>query len=309
MKKLMLLGLVMILGLTIGQFSGLAAIAADDPHFGYSGANGPDHWGELSTAYAACSNGHEQSPVDIPSSAPLNPASIKFNYQPGALTIFNNGHTIRANYDKGSSIEIEGKTYNLLQFHFHATSEHTLNGQPAAMEVHFVHQSADGELAVVGALISRGAENAAYAPVVAHMPTQEGEPEMINGVTVNAAAMLPADRTYYRYEGSLTTPPCTEAVNWFVLHGGLTFSDAQIAAFTALFPNDARPIQPLGSRTFLLSADLGAGSSPTVGMPRTGTPDPAYPAALIFAALALLGTGLALNRRQRVPISMNSDDE
>jgi carbonic anhydrase len=305
MKKLLLLGLVMILGLTIGQFSGLAASAADDPHFGYSGEAGPDHWGDLSPAYAACSKGHEQSPVDIPSSAPLNPASIKFNYQPSALTIFNNGHTIRANVDKGSSIEIEGKTYNLLQFHFHDTSEHTMNGQAAPMEVHFVHQSADGELAVVGAMINRGAANTAYAPVLAHMPATESEPETISGVTIDAATMLPADRTYYRYEGSLTTPPCTEGVNWFVLHGGLTFSDAQIAAYAALFPNDARPVQSLGSRTFLLSTNLG----PTVGMPRTGTPDPAYPAALIVAAFALLGTGLALNRRQRMPVRVTNDDE
>jgi carbonic anhydrase len=308
MKKLLLLGLVMILGLTIGQFSGLAAIAADDPHFSYSGATGPEHWGELSASYAACSKGHEQSPVDIPSSAPLNPASIKFNYQPSALTIFNNGHTIRANIDKGSTIEIEGKTYTLLQFHFHDTSEHTMNGQAAPMEVHFVHQSADGELAVVGAMINRGAASAAYASVLAHMPTTEGEPEMISGVTIDPANMLPADRTYYRYEGSLTTPPCTEAVNWFVLHGGLTFSDAQIAAYAALFPNDARPVQPLGSRTFLLSTNLGAGSTP-VGMPSTGNADPAYPAALIFAALALLGTGVALSRRHRVPVRVNNDDK
>ena len=296
--------MILLLGLAVGQVGGRIALAADDPHWGYSGAAGPDHWGELSTSYAACSDGHEQSPVDIPAGAPLNPASIKFNYQPGALTIFNNGHTIRADYAKGSSIEIEGKTYNLLQFHFHAKSEHTLNGTAWPMEVHFVHQAADGELAVVGALINAGAANAAYAPVLAHLPATEGDPETVGGVTIDAAAMLPADRTYYRYEGSLTTPPCTEGVNWFVLHGGLEFSAAQIAAFTALFPNDARPVVPLGSRTFLLSADLGA---PTVvGMPRTGTPDPTLPlTALVFVALALLSTGLALARR---PVPVRRDE-
>jgi carbonic anhydrase len=308
MKKLAILALILLLGLAVGQAGGRVALAADDPHWGYSGEAGPDHWGSLSPSYAACSDGHEQSPVDIPAAAPLNPAGIQFNYASSPLTIFNNGHTIRADYAKGSSITVEGKTYNLLQFHFHAMSEHTLNGQAAPLEVHFVHQAADGELAVVGALIKEGAENAAYASVLAHMPATEGEPETINGSTIDASAMLPADRTYYRYEGSLTTPPCTEGVNWFVLHGGLEFSAAQIAAFTTLFPNDARPTVPLGSRTFLLSAGLGA---PVVGMPRTGSPDPDYPATvLLFAALALVGSGLALARRPTpAPVAIRRDDE
>jgi carbonic anhydrase len=161
MKKLAILALILLLGLTVGQAGGRVARAADGPGWGYSGAAGPAHWGELSTSYAACSNGHEQSPVDIPAGAPLNPAGIQFNYQPGALTIGNNGHTIRADVAKGSSITIEGKTYNLLQFHFHAKSEHTLGGQAWPMEVHFVHQSADGEQAVVGAVIKEGAAHPA----------------------------------------------------------------------------------------------------------------------------------------------------
>ena len=308
MKRFLLLGLLLVLGLAMGQSGGQVAWAADDPHWGYSGEAGPAHWGELSTTYAACSGGHEQSPVDIPAGAPLNPAGIQFNYQPSALTIVNNGHTIRADYAPGSTIEVEGKTYSLAQFHFHARSEHTLNGQYAPMEVHFVHQSADGELAVVGALINLGAENAAFAPVLAHLPAHEGEPETISGVTVDAAAMLPADRAYYRYEGSLTTPPCSEGVHWFVLHGGLEFSAAQIAAFTALYPDDYRPLQPLGSRTFLLSATLGTGGTPA-GMPRTGHAAPAFAlAALVAVALLLLSTGLALARRP-APARVHSEHE
>jgi carbonic anhydrase len=295
MKKFLALGLILVLGFALGPV-GRVAWAAADPHWGYSGEAGPDHWGDLSPSYAACSDGHEQSPVDIPASAPLNPSSIQFNYQSSPLTIVNNGHTIRADYAKGSSITIEGKTYTLAQFHFHAKSEHTLNGQYAPLEVHFVHQSADGELAVVGALIHEGAENTAYAPVLAHLPAHEGDPETVSGVTLDAAALLPADRAYYRYEGSLTTPPCSEGVNWFVLHGGLEFSAAQIAAFTALYPDDARPLQPLGSRTFLLSATLGTGGTPA-GMPRTGHADPSLALAALIAAALLLTTGLALAHR------------
>ncbi len=303
MKRIVVFGLMVMLALAIGQGSGRTVVAADDPHFGYSGEAGPEHWGSLSPTYATCLDGREQSPVDIPSSAPLNPASIKFNYQPSALVIGNNGHTIKVDYNQGSSIEVEGTTYNLVQFHFHARSEHALAGNYSPMELHLVHQSADGKLAVVGVLLTSGGEDAAYTPVLAHLPAHEGTPETIPGASINAAGLLPADQTYYRYNGSLTTPPCSEGVSWFVLRAPVQLSTAQIAAFTALYPNDARPVQSFNARTFLLSANL----APTVGMPRTGNADPAYSAALVFAALALLGTGLALARRP-APVAVHRND-
>ena len=126
-----------------------------------SGEEGPEHWGSLSPEFAACASGLEQSPIDIPTNAPLNAADIVFDYQPSPLTIVNNGHTIQANYAEGSSITIEGKKYDLLQFHFHASSEHTKAGAFSDMEVHFVHKSADGKLAVIGAFMQPGAANAA----------------------------------------------------------------------------------------------------------------------------------------------------
>src|SRR5262249_52748192 len=159
-----------------------------EPHWSYEGATGPNYWGDLSPSYAACSQGKEQSPVDIPSGAPVNTSGLDIHYQPGALTISNNGHTIKADYDKGSTITLEGETYNLLQFHSHAPSEHTLAGNPTALELHFVNQAADGGLAVVGVMIKRGAANPAFDSVWAHLPAHEGEPEKITGAQVDAAA-------------------------------------------------------------------------------------------------------------------------
>jgi carbonic anhydrase len=209
MKKLAMLSLILGLCLILGV--GIAT--AEGPvHWGYEGEHGPEHWGELSHDFVACSEGKEQSPIDIPASAPVHPAEIAFNYQPTDLNIVNNGHSVMVTYDQSSSMTVEDKTYNLLQFHFHHLSEHTLRGGCFDMEMHLVHQSEDGEYAVIGVMLERGAESSAYAPVWEHMPAEEGEPETTDGVTVNAESLLPAERTYYRYNGSFTAPPCTEGV-------------------------------------------------------------------------------------------------
>ena len=157
----------------------------------YEGEEGPEHWGSLSPDYAACASGLEQSPIDIPANAPLNAADIVFDYQPSPLTMVNNGHAIQANYAQGSSITTKGEKYDLLQFHFHASGEQTKAGAFSDMEVHFVHQSADGKLAVVGAFIQPGAANAAYQPVFANMPATAGDPTAVAGVTINAGDLLP----------------------------------------------------------------------------------------------------------------------
>jgi carbonic anhydrase len=248
MKKLTILGLVLLLCLSATW----VAMAAEGVHWSYSGEEGPAHWGELSPDYAACADGSRQSPINIPAGAPLNPADLTINYQPSGLTTLNNGHTIQANYDPGSSITLDGTTYDLIQFHFHNTSEHTLQGQYAPMEVHFVHKNADGQLAVIGVMLQPGAANAALEPIFANMPATAGDPQAIAGVTVNAADMLPAGRSYYRYDGSLTTPPCSEGVAWFVMASPIAVSDAQIAAYKALYTGNYRPIQALNQRSFYL---------------------------------------------------------
>lgn len=259
MRKLAILGIVLLLVLSFV----LTVMAAGAVHWSYEGEEGPAHWGALSPDFAACSSGLQQSPVDIPADAPVNPADIVFNYSPSALTVLNNGHTIQANYDAGSSITIDGMDYQLLQFHFHSDSEHTVAGQPSPMEAHFVHGNAAGQLAVVGVMLKQGDANAALEPVFANMPAAAGDPVAVAGATVSAADVLPADQSYYRYDGSLTTPPCTEGVKWFVMVNPVTISADQQAAYNALYTGNFRPVQPMNARSFYM------GGAPT-GLPVTG---------------------------------------
>ncbi len=229
---------------------GCAAAPQKDAKWGYTGDRGAERWGQLDPAFADCDDGREQSPIDIPAGTHAHSPDIVFNYRASALRIGNNGHAIKANYDAGSSISVEGKTYTLLQFHLHALSEHTFAGEHSDMEIHFVHQSADGEYAVVGVMLDRGAENAAYEPVRAHAPKKPGRAKTIHGVTINAIDMLPTDRSYYRYDGSFTTPPCTEGVKWFVMATPVELSGAQISAFEAIYSGNYRPVQPMNGRAF-----------------------------------------------------------
>jgi Carbonic anhydrase len=228
------------------------------PDFSYGGYKNPTNWDELSPNWAICESGKAQSPIDIkPSllgSVLSPPANIQFNYQ--SLTNFpvqNNGHTIQVNYpypSGTSTMTVDGKTYQLVQFHLHTHSEHLINGEAAALELHLVHQNPQGELAVVGVMIENGAINNDLQTVFASMPNQEGV-NTANG-TINASNFLPANRSYYGYQGSLTTPPCSQGVKWIVLQNPITASQAQIDAFTNIFQVNARPVQDLNGRTIQL---------------------------------------------------------
>lgn len=220
------------------------------PHWGYTGDVGPEFWGDLDSSYALCETGTSQSPIDITNASQSDVADIAFHYAPASLTIVNNGHTVQVDYPdpKDSSyIEVGGNRYDLQQFHFHAPSEHEINGALAEMELHLVHKSAEGKLAVVGVLWQVGAENTALMPVWAHLPTTEG-PKTDLEDEVNAAALLPADHTTFQYSGSLTTPPCSEDVSWFVMAQQAELSADQLAAFTAIYDGNRRPVQPLNER-------------------------------------------------------------
>ncbi|MCA9971534.1 MAG: carbonic anhydrase family protein [Anaerolineales bacterium] len=221
------------------------------PHFAYEGEDGPENWAELSAHYETCATGQAQSPIDLTSANLENLENIVFEYGETAVNILNNGHTIQVDQIQGSQIIIGGDNYQLAQFHFHAPSEHVVDGQPYPIEMHLVHRSASGKLAVVGVLIQEGAENGAFAPVWAHLPAEEMG---INatGATVQLADLLPADQTVYRYSGSLTTPPCSEDVLWSVMHQPVEMSAAQIAAFTDIIAGNNRPVQPLNARTLTL---------------------------------------------------------
>ena len=260
-----ILMLLLLLVITMASFGTKTVVLADDggAEWSYEGATGPAYWGELDPDYALCATGTEQSPVAIPSSAPLNPANLRYQYQPSRVNIFNTGYTIQVNYDAGSTLTLEGDTYELVQFHFHAHSEHTKDGQTTPMELHLVHRNAAGQLAVVGVWLTQGSANAAYAPVLNHLPTTEDEPQPVPGETVNADALLPAERSYYGYNGSLTTPPCTEGVKWVMLGQMVELSAAQINAYTSIFDANFRPVQ----RAFPLTPNQAPSGS--VGGPYT----------------------------------------
>ena len=230
----------------------LNALAADI-HWAYSGDAGPDRWGELSPDFALCADGKAQSPIDIREASALELVDIEFLYGESANNIFNNGHTIQVNIDAGSAIRYNGISYTLLQFHFHSPSEHTIDGVAAPLEIHFVHQDPNsGSLAVVGILLTEGgSDNEAYAAIFDHLPAQAGEPEAL-GEPILLAALLPEARAFYTYQGSLTTPPCSEIVRWLVLEDPVELSAQQIAAFTDIYADNARPVQPLGLRDLLL---------------------------------------------------------
>ena len=220
-----------------------------DAHWGYKGHVGPKHWGTLSDEYKICATGQQQSPIDLHGAVNADLDPILVSYGNMVVTVINNGHTIQANCPPGGTLTASGDSYNLLQFHFHSPSEHTVDGKSFPMEAHFVHQGAGG-LAVLGVFITPGAENKLLAPVFDVMPTTTGK-EARTRSAIDPAAFLPSERSYYRYAGSLTTPPCTESVNWMVFRQPVEASQVQISKFSAFFPNNRRPVQSL-HRRFLL---------------------------------------------------------
>lgn len=244
--KRMILAAALSLGLGFGALSANASESAH-PHWSYEGEGGPAHWGHLSHDYEACSKGQRQSPIDITGAADEDIADIEFSYKPSKINIVNNGHTIQVNYDEGSYITLNGVRYNLLQFHFHGPSEHTIGGKSFVMENHFVHKNDKGELAVVGVLLEKGKENAAYSKVLANMPKKADEKKSLKD-TVNAEDLLPGTRAYYTYPGSLTTPPCTENVTWLVLKSPVQLSEAQFKKYEAIYKGNARPVQSVHGR-------------------------------------------------------------
>lgn len=221
------------------------------PHWSYEGEEGPAHWGELDPSYAICGTGNSQSPVDVANPSEQDLTNISFHYQPSEVNILNNGHTVQVNYDAGSYIELDNARYDVRQFHYHAPSEHTMDGESFPAELHIVHQSVEGNLAVVGILLKQGAENAAYQPFIDHLPAEETEVKDA-GVTINIMGLLPAVQTTARYTGSLTTPPCTENVNWFLMTNPVELSAEQLGALASLFEHgNNRPVQPINDRVLV----------------------------------------------------------
>ena len=231
-------------------FAATSAFAGSSAHWGYSGEQGPENWAKLSADYSACA-GKNQSPINLTGFIEADLKPIEFQYKPGGQQILNNGHTVQVNYAKGSSIVIDGDTFNLLQFHFHAPSENHINGKSFPLEAHLVHADKDGNLAVVAIMFEPGDANSTLAKAWQQMPKHAGDKQDLK-VTLNADDLLPADRDYYRFNGSLTTPPCSEGVRWLVMKQPVKVSKQQIEAFEHVLhhPNN-RPIQTANARPVL----------------------------------------------------------
>jgi carbonic anhydrase len=224
-------------------------------HWTYEGAEGPEHWGELSPEWAKCSTGHAQTPIDINHAyaEPIGLDDVVFHYHPLQSNILNNGHTIQVNLPQGDAIEVDGDYYELAQFHFHAPSEHKLDGRRYPIELHLVHKDAKGNLAVVGIFLEEGAENKGLDPVFATMELKAGQEKPIAS-ELDVSLFLPPDHEMMRYTGSLTTPPCSEGVRWIVFTQPVTASAEQLGRFQKMYDHNARPIQALNGRTLLQDA-------------------------------------------------------
>jgi carbonic anhydrase len=214
-------------------------------HWGYEGELGPEHWGDLSADFTACKAGGEQSPIDI--EPRKGKSSVDFSYTATGASVVDNGHTLQVNLDPGSSIEIDGTRYDLLQFHVHTPSEHTIAGDRFPMEVHLVHKSEEGKLAVVGVLYDVGDASATLDKVWKKWPSKPNQPKALSG-KLDPSTLLPDNRSVFRYEGSLTTPPCTEGVVWNVMRRTRTDSQAHLDLFKTHYANNARPVATLGDR-------------------------------------------------------------
>lgn len=230
------------------------AEAHKEAHWGYEGAGAPANWGDLKPEFAVCKTGTEQSPINVTGATAGDLAPLAFNYKAGDWKIVDNGHTIQVNLPPGSTVDIRGTTYELLQFHFHAKSENQLEGRYLDMEVHLVHKNAEGKLAVVGVWMEGGGEeHPLIAQVWQKIPQQKGEEVAVAGSPLDPAGLLPADQTYFHWEGSLTTPPCSEGVDWNMMKTPISISAEQLSAFQGLYPNNYRPVQPLNERTLTVS--------------------------------------------------------
>ena len=223
--------------------------AADETHWAYSGNEGPEHWGDLSAEFGACTSGKNQSPIDLSGAIDANLPELVFDYtSPGLVGEINNGHTIQENLRPGNFVTIRGQRYQALQFHFHSPSEHRVKGESFPMEVHIVHANEAGDLAVIGIMFQIGDRNSLLDQLDSFRPPNLPP----NTEPVDYNAIISSRTEYFTYSGSLTTPPCSEGVLWIVLKGPITASEDQISQFFDTFGfSTNRPIQPQNARTVL----------------------------------------------------------
>lgn len=245
-------------GLLVISFAILPAFALaqvpDHPYWSYSGPEGPKDWGKVAPEFATCSIGHAQSPINIEGAKKADLPELKFTYNAVPLSIVDNGHTVMVNYAPGSTVTIGDKTYTLKQFHFHHPSEEQVNGKKYDLVAHLVHADADGKLAVVAVLFKEGATPSPLLDTLWKNISPEKEKVVeVPSVSIDVKDLLPSNAGYYTFAGSLTTPPCSEGVTWYVLKTSVSVSKAQIEAFAKIYKHNARPIQPTNQREILES--------------------------------------------------------
>ena len=278
MKKSILL-FTGILFTSLIAFNANGATGHGATHWGYSGNEGPSHWGDLNNNYSTCKTGQRQSPIDIRSTGSEKGEPIGIDFKNSPLKTLNNGHTIQVNHAANSYSMMPNGNYKLLQFHFHSPSENTLNGRQYDMEIHFVHKNAQGQLAVVGVFVEEGHSNPDIETLWNNLPSSVNHENVVNSISFNPAELLPKDGTYYYFQGSLTTPPCSENVQWHVMKTPLQASRAQIDKFVSIIGHNNRPVQASNHRTItemnvghnVLAAQMNSHSGG--GSSHSGTPD------------------------------------
>ena len=232
-------------------------------HWGYTGDEGPEHWAELSAEFSACGEGRRQSPIDLTNAVPeqgdrvvreFGKTFLSTEARERVLDVVDNGHTIQVGSNAEMSLLVGGKAYELVQYHFHAPSEHTIDGKHSPLEAHFVHESADGELAVASVLIEEGESSPFLEGIVANLPSGPDDPRHIEAPPLTEEILSALPQGYYRYEGSLTTPPCSENVHWFVSGDYYHASPEQVSALSSLLHDNNRPVQPLNDRILAIVA-------------------------------------------------------
>lgn len=220
---------------------------AHAPHWSYEGEGGPDSWGRLKPEFAKCATGTRQSPIDIRDGIRVELDPVQFDYRPSNFRVVDNGHTVQVNVAAGNSIEVTGRRYELVQFHFHRPSEERIEGRQFDMVAHLVHKDPDGRLAVVAVLLDRGSAHPLVQQVWNNLPLEQNV-EVPAKPMIDLNHLLPTARRYYTYMGSLTTPPCSEGVLWMVMQQPVTISTEQIDVFSRLYPMNARPVQQAAGR-------------------------------------------------------------
>ncbi len=221
-------------------------------HWGYTGEESPEHWASLEDQFALCASGENQSPINITSHFDADLPPLWFAYQAPASNVLNNGHTIQVDIAKGSRITLDNQAFVLKQFHFHTPSENTINGKRFPLEAHFVHlNEATHHYAVVAVMFEEGEENALLQQLWQKMPVENGQKTALE-IPLSYSQLLPNDKDYYQFNGSFTTPPCTEGVRWYVLKKPMTVSKVQVAEFLGVMkhPNN-RPVQNVNARVIV----------------------------------------------------------